>query len=69
MCAMHMMFKTGMVFIRLAEPNFIFYRICVRSLRTQIRRLIPEDLALPLNQVLSLCSVPLLPPILSGGDM
>ena len=34
-----------------------------------MRRLLPAGLALALKQVLSLCPIPLLPPLLSGGDM
>ena len=61
--------KTGTVCIRVADPHFIFDRICVRTIQTHMRCLLPEDLALNLKQVLSLCYIPLLPPILSGGDM
>ena len=33
-----------------------------------MRHLLPEDLALALNKLLSLFIVPILPPLISGGD-
>ena len=69
MCAMHMLCKTGMVCLRVADPHFIFDCICLRTIRTHVHRLFPEDLALALKQVLSLCAIPILPPLLSGGDI
>ena len=69
MCAMHMLCKTGTVCLKVADPHFIFGRICVRTIQTHMCRLLPADLALALKQVLSLCTIPLLPPLLSGGEM
>ena len=69
MCAMHMLCKTGMVCLRVAVPDLFFDRICVRIIRTHMRRLLPAYLALALKQVLRICTIPLLPPLLSGGDM
>ena len=66
---MHMLYKTGTVCLRVTGPHLIFDHICVRTLRTHIRCIIPEDIALALNQVLSLCPIPITNPILSGGDM
>ena len=66
---MHMLCKTGMVCLRVADPYFISDRIYVRTFRTHMRRLFPEDLALVLKKLLSLCPIPLLPILLSGGDM
>ena len=61
-----MLRKTGTVFLKVADPHFIFDRICVCTIRTHLCRLLPEDLELALKQVLSLCTIPLLPPLLSG---
>ena len=66
---MHMLYKTGMVCLRVAYPHFIFDRIGVRTFRTHTCRLLPEDLVLALNQVLSFFTIPFLPRILSGGPM
>ena len=67
MCDMHMMRKTGKVCLRVAEPYFILCRIYVRTIRTHMRCLLPEDLTLALKQVLSICPIPLLHPLLNGG--
>ena len=69
MCAMHMLCKIGTVCLRVADPNFIFDRIGVRTIRTQMCRLLMADLALTLKQVLIFCPIPFLPPILSGDHM
>ena len=69
MCAMHMLRKTGAVCLRVVEQHFIYDRICVRTLLTHMRCLLLEDLALSLKQLLSLCPISLIPPIISGGDM
>ena len=69
MCAMHMLCKTGMVCLRVADPHPVFDRIGVRTIRTHMCRLLPADLALALKQVLSFCPIPFLPPLLSGGHM
>ena len=69
MCAMQMMWKIGTIFLGVAYPHFIFDRIYVCTIRTHISHIIPEYLALSFKQVLSLCNIPLLPPIISGGDM
>ena len=69
MCAMHMMCKTGTFFLSVADPHFFFDRISVSTIRTHMCRLLPEDLALALKQVLSFCPIPLLPPLLIGGHM
>ena len=69
MCDMQILCKTGTVCLRMADPHFIFYRIGVCTIQTHLCRLLPADLALALKQVLSLCTIPLLPPIFSGGHM
>ena len=69
MCAMHILCKTGTVCLMVADPHFIFDCICVRTLRTHMRPLLWADLALALNQELSLFPIPLLPPLLSGDEM
>ena len=46
-----------------------FDHICVRTILTHMHRLLLEDLALALMKVLSLCLNPLLPHLISGGDM
>ena len=69
MCAMYMMCKTGMVCLRVADPHFIFDHISVLTIRTHMCRLLPADLALALKQVLSFYTIPILPPIISGGNM
>ena len=66
---MHMLCKTGTVCLRVADSHFISDRICVRTLLTHMHCLLPEDLALDLNQVFIFCPVSLLPSLLSGGDM
>ena len=69
MCAMHILCKKGTVCMWVANPHFVFDRVCVRTIRTHTSRLLPEDLAIALNQVLSIFNNPLLPNILSWGDM
>ena len=69
MCAMHMLCKTGMVFIRVADPHFIFDRMGVCKIQTQMCHIILADLALSLKQLLSFCTIPLLPPLLIGVHM
>ena len=69
MCAMHMLCKTGTVFLRVADPHFMFDCIGVRTIRTHVCRLLLADIALALKQVLSFCPIPFLPPLLSGGHM
>ena len=69
MCAMHMMCKIGTGCLSVADPHFIFDCIGVRTIRTHMCRLLPSDLAIALKQVLSLCSIPFLPLLLSGGHM
>ena len=69
MCAMHMLFKTGTVCLKVSDPHFIFDRIGVHTIRTHMCCLLPADLALALKKVLTLCTIPFLPHILSGGPM
>ena len=69
MCAMHILCKTGTVFLSVSDPHLIFDCIGVRTIRTHTCRLLPEYLALALKQVLSFCPIPFLPPLLSGGHM
>ena len=69
MCAMHMLCKIGTVCLSLADPHFIFDGIFVCTIQTYMRNLLPKDLALALKQVLSLCPIPLLPPLHSGCEM
>ena len=69
MCAMHMLCKTETVCLRVAYPHFIFDRIDVRTIQIHMCHLLSEDLTLTLKQVLSLCTIPLLPPLISGGQM
>ena len=66
---MHMLCKTGTVFLRVEDPYFIFDLIYVYTLQTHMLLLIPEDLVLALNKVFSLCNIPMIPPIFSGGSM
>ena len=68
-CAMHMLYKTGTVCLRMADPHFIFDRIGVCTIQTHMCRLLPADLAPALKQVLSFFPIPFLPPFLSGGHM
>ena len=68
-CDMHMLCKTGSVCLRVVDPHLIFDRICVRTNETQTLSLLTEDLALALKKLLSLCPIPLLPTLLSGGHM
>ena len=49
MCAMHMLCKTGTVCFRVADPHFIFDCISVRTIRTNMCRLLLADLALALK--------------------
>ena len=69
MCDMHMLCKTGTVCLRVSERNLIFDRIGVRTIVTHMCRLLPAYLALALEQVLSFCPIPFIPPLLSGGHM
>ena len=69
MCALHMLCKTGTVFLRVSDPHLIFDRIGVSKILIHMRRLLLSDLALALKQVLSFCPIPTLPPFLSGGHM
>ena len=69
MCDIHMLRKTGTVCIRAEDPHFIFDRIGVRTIQTHMCRLLPEDLALALKQVLSFYPIPLLPTLLSWDHM
>ena len=62
---MPMLCKTGTICFRVADPHFIFDCICVCTIRTHMHRLLPEDLALSLNKVLSICTIHLFPTILS----
>ena len=61
--------KTGTVCLRVAHQFSIFDRIGIRKIRTQMCRLLPADLVLALNQVLSFCPITFLLPFLSGGHM
>ena len=47
MCDMHMVFKTGTVFLRVADPHLISDQIGVRTIQTHMCRLLPADLAPP----------------------
>ena len=69
MCDIQMLLKTGTVFLRVAESHLIFDPIGVCTIRTHMCRLLPEDLALALKQVLSFFPIPSLPPLLSGGHI
>ena len=69
MCAMHMLCKTGRVCLGVVDPHFVFDHICVLTIRIHMCCLIPEDLSLELKQVSSLCTIPLIPTNISGGDM
>ena len=69
MCAMHILCKTGTVCLRVVDPHFIFGRICVRTIRTHMNRFLTEDRTITLKKVLSFYPIPLLPPLLSGGEM
>ena len=68
-CAIHMLCKTGTVFLRVVEPHLFFDRISVRTIRTHMCHLLPADLALVLKQLLSFCLIPILPHIFGGGHM
>ena len=67
MCAMYMLCKTGMVCLQVADPHFIFDHICVRIIQTHMHCLLLEYLELALKKVLSLCTIHIIPTILSGG--
>ena len=69
MCAMYMMCKTGTVCIRVADPHFIFELIGVFTIQKHMCCLLLEYLVIDLKQVLNLCPIPLLPHLLSGGEM
>ena len=69
MCAMHMLCKTGTVFLRVADPNFMFDCIGVRTIRTHVCRLLPSYLALALNQLLILSPILIIPSLFSAGYM
>ena len=69
MCYVHMLCKTGTVCLMVVDPNLIFDHICVHTIRTHMRYLLPEDLALALDKVLNIFTIPPLPPLLSGGEM
>ena len=58
-CSAHAV-QNGNGCLRLADPHLIFDRIGVRTIRTQMCCLLPEELALALKQVLSFCPTPLL---------
>ena len=64
-----MLCRTEMVCLRVEDPHLIFERIYVLIIQTHMNCLLTADLSLPLNQLLSLCTIPLLPPLLTGGDM
>ena len=66
---MFMLCKTVTVYLRVADPHLIFDRIYVITIRTHMRRLLTVDLALYLKQVLSLYPIPIIPNIISGGDI
>ena len=66
---MHKLCKIGMVCHRVADPHLIFDRICVFTIQTHMRRLLLGDLALTSKKLLSLCTIPFPPTLLSGGDM
>ena len=68
MCDIHMLHKTRTVCLRVAEPHLIYNRICICKFQTHMCCLLPEDLVLALEKVLSICPTPILPPILSGSD-
>ena len=69
MCAIHMLCKTGTVCLRVADPHFIFDRIGVCAIRTHMCRLLPEDLALVLKELLIFSPINFIPPLLSGCHM
>ena len=69
MCDMHILCKIVMVCLRVAYPYFIFDRICVRTIRTHLRHILPESLSLTSKKVFSLCPVSLLPPLIGWGGM
>ena len=69
MCSMHILCKRGTVCLNVADPHLIFDRVGVRIIRTHRCRLLPEDLALALKQLLSLCPIPFLTPLLSEGHV
>ena len=66
---MHMLCKTGTIFLRVEYPHFIFDRISVRTIQIHMCHLLPSDLALALKQVLSFYPIPFLPSVLSGGHI
>ena len=68
MCDIYMLCKTGTVSLGVADRHFIFDHTCVCTLQTHMRRLLPTDLALTLNQLLIPCTIYFLPPLLGGGD-
>ena len=69
MCDMYMLFKSGTVCLRVADPHFVSNLTSIRTFQSHLLCLLPEDIALALKKVLSICPIPLLPAIISGGDM
>ena len=65
MCAMHMLFKEGTVCLWVAYPYLISDRICVCTLQTHMSCILLADFALAMEQVSSLCLIPI-PPLLIG---
>ena len=66
---MHMLQKIGTVCIKVTDPHSNFDCICIRTLRTNTPRLLTADLAPALKQVQSLCIIPIILTLLSGGEI
>ena len=69
MCAMHILYKTGTVSLRVAETHLIFDHICVCTIQTNMRRLLTSDLSLAVKKLLSIYNILFPPPLLSGDEM
>ena len=64
-----MLCKTGTVCFRVVDPHFMYDLICFRTILTHMRCFLQEDLALALKKLFSICPIPILNPLTSGGDM
>ena len=68
-CAMHVLYKTGIFCLRVADPDFIYDPICVCTIRTHMCLILPGDLSLFLESSIESLSHTYFSTIISGGDM
>ena len=64
-----MLCKTGTVCIRVADPHFNLDHIYARTILTHVCLLLLAYLSLALNQLLSLCPIPLITPLLGAIEI